>query len=264
MDPSVCPEPCSEQVVTYYWSSSAGRVYLLDKADVAVEPRPCWLDLFQAVADGPPSDGIDSSVWNANVLCTEGLLEDVEDAVDNGDASAAFSANSSGGDGDGGGGGGGGGATVVAAAAVLIPAVLVSFAIVAFGLLRHQKGRWLRKMKTTDEAWGEGLDGSGGNVTKPGKAALPGARPPTGKFKLGVSAAEVVAADDDVESGVARMRSFRPPRRVFTDVSIDELDKEVAGVEASGAGVGDVDRYASGVESIAGDGVEDEDMIYPM
>ncbi|CAM9822026.1 unnamed protein product, partial [Scytosiphon promiscuus] len=218
MDSSACPDPCLEQVVTYYWSSSAGGVYRLDTADVSAEPRPCWLDLFDAVADGPPSGGVDTAVWDSTLQCTVGLLEEVEDAVNNGEASAAVSESSGGGGGD----GGSGDATVVAAAAVLVPAALLSFAIVAFGLLHHQKGRRLKKMKTTEEAWGEGLDGSGGDVKM--EKAPPGPRPPTGRFKLGESGAAVAAEGDDVESGITRLKSFPPPRRVFTDVSIDELD----------------------------------------
>ncbi|CAN0489844.1 unnamed protein product, partial [Ectocarpus sp. 12 AP-2014] len=102
--------------------------------------------------------------------------------------------------------------------AVLVPALLVSFVLLAFGFFRHQKGRWLRKTRATEEAWGEGLDGNG-------KAKAP--RPPTGKFKLGIDGGVAVAASRApaaVAAGADRLKASHAPQRVFTDVSIDEGD----------------------------------------
>lgn len=233
--------------MTYYWSESAGTVYRLDRAAAVAETQPCWLELFQAVADGPPAGGVDNAVWEATGACTAGLFED---AIRSGEGSsaggAAASANTGavGGDDD----DGGGGAAV--AAAVLIPALLVTFAVVAFGLLRHQKVQRLKKMKTTDEAWGEGLDGSGGG-SKP--------RPPTGRFKLGAATAAVAGGGDGgAEGGILRLKSFPPPQRVFTDVSIDDQDGGVGVVTAAGETRRDEEE---GRVSQDEDG---EDMIYPM
>ncbi|CBN75986.1 hypothetical protein Esi_0264_0017 [Ectocarpus siliculosus] len=201
MDPSACPEPCSEQVVTYYWSSTAGTVYQLDMADVSAEPPPCWLGLFQAVADGPPAEGVDPAVWEATVTCTAGLLQAVEESM---------------------------------------------------------KGRWLRKIRTTDEAWGEELDGNG-----KGKAP----RPPTGKFKLGIDGGVAVAASrapSAVAAGADRLKASHAPQRVFTDVSIDEGEAPAGGMAATTerkqqrvVGMVTVDEELGGNEG-------GEDMVYPM
>ncbi|CAM9378558.1 unnamed protein product [Ectocarpus sp. 6 AP-2014] len=248
MDPSACPEPCSEQVVTYYWSSTAGTVYQLDMADVSAEPPPCWLGLFQAVADGPPAEGVDPAVWEATLTCTAGLLQAVEDSMVSG-----VSASSSGGAGSGSGGSG-----TAVAAAVLVPALLVSFVLLAFGFFRHQKGRWLRKIRATDEAWGEELDGNG-----KGKAP----RPPTGKFKLGIDGGVAVAASrapSAVAAGADRLKASHAPQRVFTDVSIDEGEAPAGGMAATTerkqqrvVGVVAVDEELGGNEG-------GEDMVYPM
>ncbi|CAB1117973.1 unnamed protein product [Ectocarpus sp. CCAP 1310/34] len=236
MDPSACPEPCSEQVVTYYWSSTAGTVYQLDMADVAAEPPPCWLDLFQAVADGPPAEGVDPAVWEATLTCTAGLLQAVEDSMASG----------------------GGTAVAAGRAAVLVPALLVSFVLLAFGFFRHQKGRWLRKIRATDEAWGEGLDGNG-----KGKAP----RPPTGKFKLGIDGGVAVAASRApaaVAAGADRLKASHAPQRVLTDVSIDEGEAPTGGMAVTAGrkqqqvvGVVVVDEELGGNEG-------GEDMVYPM
>ncbi|CAM9168051.1 unnamed protein product [Ectocarpus fasciculatus] len=228
MDPSACPEPCSEQVVTYYWSSTAGTVYQLDMADVSAEPPPCWLGLFQAVADGPPAEGVDFAVWDATLTCTAGLLQAVEDTM----VSAGVGSASSGGTGSGDG--------TAVAAAVLVPALLVSFVLLAFGFFRHQKGRWRRKVRTTDEAWGEGLDGNG-----KGKAP----RPPTGKFKLGVDGSVAVAA---------------APKRVFTDVSIDEGEAPAEGIAATACAGGQQQRQQVVGVVVVDEELGGEDMVYPM
>ncbi|CAM9532086.1 unnamed protein product [Ectocarpus sp. 4 AP-2014] len=247
MDPSACPEPCSEQVVTYYWSSTAGTVYQLDMADVSAEPPPCWLGLFQAVADGPPAEGVDPSVWEATLTCTAGLLQAVEDSMVSG-----VSASSSGGASSGSGGG------TAVAAAVLVPALLVSFVLLAFRFFRHQKGRWLRKIRATDEAWGEGPDGNG-----KGKAP----RPPTGKFKLGIDGGVAVAASRApaaVAAGADRLKASHAPQRVFTNVSIDGGEAPAGGMAATAGrkqqqvvGVLVVDEELGGNEG-------GENMVYPM
>ena len=252
VDPSACPEPCTGEVVAYYWSQAKGAVYLLDRVSAVAETQPCWLELFQTVADGPPVGGVDNELWEASGACTAGLLQGVEDALKSGEASSAASAADAGAVG---GEDGGGDGTAAVAAAVVIPALLVSFAVAAFALLRHQKGQRLKKMKTTDEAWGEGLDGSGGGVRKP--------RPPTGRFKLGVAVSAAVAAAGEgcgVAAGIARLKSFPPPERVFTDVSIDDQDCGV-GVVSSPERRDEEEGHLPEDEGGDEDG---EDMIYPM
>lgn len=254
VDPAACPAPCTGEVVSYYWSQSAGTVYLLDRVSAVAETQPCWLELFQTVAGGPPAGGVENALWEATGACTAGLLQGVEDAMKSGEYSSATSAALGDGDDDDGGGSAAVAAAAVAAA-VLIPALLVSFAVVAFGFVRHQKAQRLKKMMTTEEAWGEGLDGGG--ARKP--------RPPTGRFMLGVAGAAVAAEGGGVAGGIARLKSFPPPERVFTDVSIDEEDGGV-GMTAA-AGEGGRDEEEGRVPEDDEEGEEDgdgEDMIYPM
>eukprot|EP00903_Cladosiphon_okamuranus_P019814 g18211.t1 len=256
VQPSACPEPCTGEVVSYYWSQSAGKVYLLDRVSAIAETQPCWLELFQTVAGGPPAGGVQNALWEATGACTEGLLQGVEDAIKSGEYSSASAAVGDGSDGDGGGGG-----TAAVAAAVLIPALLLSFAVVAFGLLRYQKAQRVKKMKTTEEAWGAGLDGAGGAKKL---------RPPTGRFKLGVAGAAVAAEGAGVAGGIARLKSFPPPERVFTDVSIDDEDGGVAmtavaaTVTAAGEGRGDEEEGRLPEDDEEGEDVDGGNMIYPM
>lgn len=242
MDPSDCPEPCTGEVVSYYMSFDlTGDVFLLGVSSAdADDPRPCWLNLFDAVKDGPPAGGVDASLWEELELCTAELIqENFVDGDGTSDASDASSSSS--------GGTSAGGYAV--AAAVLIPAILASFAIAAFGLCRHQRHRRAKKMKTTDEAWGVGLDGNGGERGKKSGSGTPPSRPrpPAGRFKLAplVTQASKAVTDSDAGGvgdgkvlGVASLTSFSPPPRpprVLTDVSIDEQD-DGAGVDAAAAG----------------------------
>lgn len=276
MDPSACPEPCTGDVVSYFLSASAGRVYLLDRVSRDAASPPCWSDLFEAVADGPPAGGVDVSLWEGEAIsCTEGLLQAVEDARNTAEADAdSAGADAADGGGDAGGepSGGGGGSTAVVTA-VLIPALLVSFAALAFGLLRHQKGRRLKKMMTTEEAWGGGSSGGGGGIEKGASSSSSSSRqrprPPTGRFKLGLGGAAVVTAE---EAGIARLKSFPPPERVSTDVSMDEQDVVGAAVASvPGGSMSDAEEGRAKApqqqQQDKEDEVEeedDEDMVYPM
>ena len=141
VDPSTCPEPCTGEVVSYFLSASAGRVYLLDRVSLDdTDPPPCWIDLYEAVADGPPAAGVDVALWDDTALCTVDLLQAVEDARNTaGASSSAGDDDDDAGEGlDGGTGGADGGSSAGLVAAVLIPVLLVSFAAAAFGRMRHQ------------------------------------------------------------------------------------------------------------------------------
>ncbi|CAM9983288.1 unnamed protein product, partial [Laminaria digitata] len=271
VDPSSsCPEPCTGQIITYYWSSKIGSVYRLDRASADADPAPCWLPLFEEVENGPPVGGV--TQWDE--ACLKPLLLKVEEEI-----------NGGGGDeGEGAGGSGAGGGLSAVLAAVAIPVLLVSFVAAAFLRRRHQQGQLVKKMKTTDELWGEGLDGRGGPR---------GPRPPTGRFKLvggggGVSVAPAAEGqvegeeeEDGGESGIARVKSFPPPKRAFTDISMEdggaeeEEEAEAAAaalrarqMEEGGRGRG----VEAGEEAFSVGGGLDleeeelggEDMIYPM
>lgn len=272
MDPSVCPDPCTGEVVTYYWSlDESSDVFLLDtgSADAEDDARPCWMGLFEAVKDGPPAGGVDAAVWEELEFCTEALVEEV--FVDgDGPGSGGGSDGDSGSSSSSGEGGGGGEVTVVAA--VLIPVGLVSFAVAAFGLLRHQRRRWAKKMKTTDEAWGGGL---GGNGNGGGGGAPPSRpRPPTGRFKLALVAQESMAVTDaDSSGGDSEGSGIMGIATSLTDVSIDDHQGGV-GVGAGGGGATAAAGGAAGVQQqqqqhadvvvLVDEEAGGEGMVYPL
>lgn len=234
VDQSTCPEPCTGHIITYYWSISPGSIHFLDRASTDADPTPCWLPVLYEIQDGPPVEGV--TEWNPT--CMLGLLEAVEESkYDEG----------SGGDDATDGGGGGGSATVLAA--VIIPVALVCFIGLAFLFMRCQRVRRVKKMRTTDEAWGQGLDGRGGMPEKQAVASASGAT--------------VAAEGEEQEQGgggggaeVAerKRKSFSPPKRAFTDISMEDNEDDLeAAVEGGGSG---------GEESDDGLGVDDA--IYPM
>lgn len=216
---ATCPEPCTGEIITYYWSYTGGYIYELDKTSSDADPPACWLSVFEEVANGPPFGGPTS--WDLN--CTTTLLNRVEkeqsrqifDGSDSGDAR-----NSD--------------AVTAVAAGVLVPIVLAACVGVLIVLQRRQRAK---KMRTTDEAWGEGQNGWEEQQKAPG--------PLTGKLEVG-----------PIHDGVGDdSPTLRPPTRAFTDISIgsEECDRGR--------------RSQSGCHSEAQEEIDDTgsgNMVYPL
>lgn len=188
VDLSTCPDPCTGEIITYYWSYTGGNVYELDKTSSDADPPACWLSVFEEVSDGPPFGGPTS--WDLN--CTTTLLNRVEKER----TSQIFDESHSG-------GGRSSEAIAAVAAGVLVPIVIVACIGVVILLQRRQKAR---KMRTTDEAWGEGRGGWREQHKAPG--------PLTGKLEVG----PIDGGDDSPTLG--------PPTRAFTDISIGSEEFE--------------------------------------
>lgn len=233
-----CPEPCSGDIITYFWSTSPGAIYMLDKVSSDADPAPCWMPVFEEVADGPPASAI--TAWDAD--CIDALLQNVEEQQGN-NAAAMDSSGSDAGSRSG---------EVAVTAAVTIPIILIVVVGAAFLLLRHQRRQRIKKMRTTDEAWGEGLDGMGKKK---------GPRPPTGKFKLGIAATPARPTGEagrDEEEGVTP-RTCSPPARTFTDISVDgDNDDDGEEEEVVVAGFGGFRREADEENTGA------DNMVYPL
>lgn len=217
VDPSTCPEPCTGEIITYYWSYTEGNIYELDKTSSDADPPACWLSVFEEVADGPPFGGPTS--WDLN--CTTTLLNRVEkertsqifDESHSGDARSSE-------------------AITAVAAGVLVPIVVVACIGVVILLQRRQKAK---KMRTTDEAWGEGHDGWREQQKAPGSL--------TGKLEVG----PINGGDDFPTLG--------PPTRAFTDVSIGSEECEIGRRSQSGCcSEAQLDREDTG----------SGDMVYPL
>lgn len=251
VDQSTCPEPCTGDIVTYYWSINPGTVYVLDRASTDADPTPCWLPVYDEIKHGPPSKEI--SMWSTS--CIIGLVEALEEAKNNG----SYSSSSN----NGGGGGvvatdaegadaaavadSGGSAAVIAA--VIIAVALVCFIGAAFLLMRHQRARRVEKMRTTDEAWGQGLDGSGmpkkQAVSAGGTAVVVGE-----EGQRGGGGGE----EEELVGPIKKRKSFPPPKRAFTDISMEDNEDDVEAAEraAGGESEEEVDAHA------------EDDAVYPL
>lgn len=251
VDQSTCPEPCTGDIVTYYWSINPSGVYVLDRASTDADPTLCWLPLYYEIRHGPPSEEI--TTWSTS--CITELLEALEEAKNNGSYSSSSNNGDGGGvgatDGEGAGAGSaadsGGSAAVLAA--VIIPVALVCFIGAAFLLMRHQRARRLKKMRTTEEAWGQGLDGSG--MPKKQAVAADG-----GTVVVGEEGRRGGGGGDEGELAgpMKKRKSFPPPKRAFTDISMEDNEDDVEAAEraAGEESEEEVDAHA------------EDDAVYPL
>lgn len=238
-------------------------MHQLDRTSSDAEPAACWLSVYNEVADGTPPG--DLTTWEASTCITDLVQRMLEDeAKSDGVVQQSSSGNSSEKEGV---------QPLAILAVVLIPVFLITCAIATCMVLWFLREQRLEKMMMTDEIW------DAGGQDRTGKVVAAAPRPPTGRFKLrekGTSF-QLVTADNsttssnssfvsdrsgtgsDCGNGDSKLSRFLSPKRVFTDVSMDE-DYGVVGsgwdLEAASPRGGEENEE----EEDFGDG----SMIYPM
>lgn len=207
MDASICPEPCTGHIVTYYWSKNEGSAHFFDKASTNADPYPCWLPVFDEVEDGPPPDGV--TTWD--VMCIDGLVQKLEESENDGRGQvtppasveqdgAAENAGAPMYEGD------------VILSAFIIPSVIFFCIGSAFVILRHQSMEKRRKMQVTDEAWGVAKGGQG--LYRSNETLHEGTMPSPTLSAATHRAVGAIVDDGSVYAGY--------PPRLFTEISIGD------------------------------------------
>lgn len=202
IDDEECPEPCTGRIVTYYWSIVPGTIYALGQASTNADPAPCWMPVYQEVEEGPPEGGVTS--WDS--ICLEGLVQMLEDDKETGAwrSGAGSDENMETGDEEGG---------VLQSLEKGFLMIFVGFATAIFVLyvglvlLKYQRAERMRKIRSAEEGWREGLPGRG--------------RPAVQRSRCFLGA---------LASGATRVDGFRRergrPDRAMTNVTLDDLDAE--------------------------------------